>query len=279
MPATLLGLGTLLGRLAAPDVLQAKRKHKKKKKKHKKPGQGGSPPASPPPVSGDEAPPCTDASCPLPPECAQSVFDTCTTALFTTLQADAEACRPSCQAGDSPACRACLQPIVNLRLPEVQGCIEQACPPSDTVALHLRATAIAGPIMAEAWWARQCSTPTCCYDQLNQCWENTRDEYTLCMTAALIAIFVSGPVGGGVAAAICLARIGYNDRRCESRFGCANGRRCRPGNDCCLPGYPTCGASCCNEQTAHCCAQPDGTAYCCPSNRRCCSTGGPQCCV
>src|SRR5262245_21773187 len=132
-----LGLGAVFAPLVGPGMPQVSGKghghhHKKKKKKHKKkPGQT---------PGGDTAPPCTDASCPLPPGCSQQAADGCTNALIAALQVDAQACLSACHDGDSPTCRACLGPILSGRLPDAAYCVAQSCFSSASTASHHEVT-------------------------------------------------------------------------------------------------------------------------------------------
>jgi len=81
----------------------------------------------------------------------------------------------------------------------------------------------------------------------------------------------------------------YGFSKCCASAGdglcCQSDAKCCPSDDfketaCCTQQDVCCGAGCC-EPGSICCKTTGPTPYnyCCPSNRTCCSTGGPQCCL
>jgi hypothetical protein len=276
-----------------------RKKHKKKhRKKHKKKGT---------PPNQDQAPPCTDDSCPLPPGCSDQAFEDCTSALIEAMQADAQVCQLECEDGNSSACRTCLEPILAGWLPEAEACAVESCSSSapEAAARH-RVKAQSGQTTPKDWWVRLCDKPTCCKRDFDSCWESARDEYLTCMGAALVALFVGGPVAGGIAAAGCLLRLAYNDQRCQARYGCPTGTGCGEGDtccpnggapcgkycctggtecasdpngepSCCVPGRLACGGGCCSEDAGECCFMNDGSPYCCTQGLHCKKSNGPTC--
>jgi hypothetical protein len=86
---------------------------------------------------------------------------------------------------------------------------------------------------------------------------------------------------------------GCDGRCCGEDEFCCNSKTCCPKGLVCItePGFPPycceegkipCGGRCCGPDPGGKCCQtpgPNSFFYCCPENRRCCSTGGPQCCV
>jgi hypothetical protein len=205
---------------------------------------------------GDEAPPCTEESCPLPPGCSQDILDDCTSALLEGWLADAEPCRPACQDPDSSDCQQCLEPILAARLPEAAACAVESCSSSErrSAGVRHRAQQQAAQPTPRAWWQRQCDKPTCCYQDLAECTEDTRDEALTCFGAALGAILTTGPAG--LAAFVgCAVFVVFQDRKCDTRSGCLAGS-CHEGDICCPydATYTICNGDCC-PTTKKCCGQ------------------------
>jgi hypothetical protein len=238
---------------------EKRKKHKKKRKKRKKKRN-----------PGDEAPPCTEDSCPLPPGCSQPAFDDCAAALVEALQADVEACRPDCEGGDGPACRACLKPILDAHLTIAEECVVESCSSSASrIAGPARAKAQAGEAGARLWWERQCGKP-CCYHDLRGCTEDSGHAFIDCIVAASACQYVPGSCTPSYL--FCLSRFAYDRARCDARFGCTTGSdTCGEGDICCQRGFKPCHGGCCRND-ADCC---DG-GMCCAAGTHCCPEEG--CC-
>lgn len=259
-------------------ALEGKRKKKKKRQ----------PPSPPLGNGGDQAPACTADSCPLPPECSAPALETCVTALHRQFLLDIEPCRPACAGGDSTDCRACLEPIVAARQPDIQACITESCG-AGAGAARAADQGVTGESDAD-WWVRLCDTP-CCFRDRQACIQSFSRETAICVVGALVSCAVPIICAGLLLS--CVTRAAYENSKCEGYYGCVNAQfGCRPDNTCCPANQAACGETCCaagriccngkgccSDADAHCCYMPDGAAYCCPSNRRCCSTGGPQCCA
>jgi hypothetical protein len=143
---------------------------------------------------GGADPTCTEDSCPLPPECSEQVLEECSTALQEALLADAEHCRADCEAGDSPACRACLEPVLTAHLPEIESCALNSCSSARAAATRHRATAQGGPASARDGFVRHCTETPCCYQDLHECAEDLAEELLQCAVLAGLSCFSPIPV-------------------------------------------------------------------------------------
>ncbi|MFN8590974.1 MAG: hypothetical protein U0031_05870 [Thermomicrobiales bacterium] len=259
-----------------------KPKKPKKHKKHKK---------SRPPR--DDAPPCVDGACPLPPGCAQPAVADCAAAFIAATQIDLAGCQSACAEADSPGCQACLDPIVRAHLPAAHTCIAAGCafslawtdPASRGSATRHRAWSPSGRAGDRAWWERVCAKPTCCFSNLETCGESARDTLVKCGVGALVAAGRGGPAAGIGAAVLCLGNYAYDTGACLARFGCRDGE-CVAGDRCVCPaGGTQCGAQCCHvDQTCcggQCCPENpfEGEHYCCGDATRgkCCSRFASDC--
>lgn len=294
----LLGIGSLV---ALDDV--AARKKKKKKKKCKACGacqactKGKCKPQKDGTACGrgicqrgtcltDTAPPCVSGQCPLPPGCAAPDVEDCAQAFVDALMLEIEPCRTLCEGGDSPSCRACLEPIVIPHASRAERCVAIGCDfriaASDAAATlrHAPTPRAMREVQAAAsgWWTRTCGKPTCCYNDLEACLEGTRDSAGKCAVPAILPAFVAGPAAVIPGAIICLSNYAYDTAACFVRHGCVSGQ-CVAGDICtCTAGGSQCGSSCCPVDTTccggkTCCGKGSdgGERYCCGD--RCCPVG------
>jgi hypothetical protein len=193
---------------------------------------------------GDQAPPCTDESCPLPPECSQQDFDACSGALVEAIIEDVEACQSVCQDVNSAMCQECLEPIAAARMPEAEACIAESC---GLGLQSFRMVGVQGSQRStreakEAWFTRTCERP-CCFTAYKACQEDAAYQSLLCTAAAIVGTALSGP-GGAVAYAFCLIRLAYGLKLCYDRNWCVEGT-CIEGDKCCPAGQSGCGNLCC----------------------------------
>lgn len=270
-------------------VIAEKRKRRKKKKKKNKNL----------PAPRDEAPPCTTASCPLPPNCSQSVVDSCNTALFDDIVTAAQACEAACQDSSSQTCQACIEPIVETYSPDAFACAEAGC----GVSLSSRASrfkARSGEVTAEEWWTRTCDK-ACCQTPLKACEEDVRDELFVCLAGAVVAAATTGP-GSIPVLAGCMARLFYGMSKCRAREGCEDGGSCLAdgtccagqacGGLCCAPGKVctsgtyngTVRSNCCTPNSLElgpcdgiCCGTPANVSMCCPGKSNPCTATAVGC--
>jgi hypothetical protein len=241
---------------------------------------------------GDEVPPCTEESCPLPSGCSEQALEDCSTLLQEALLADAEHCRPDCEAGDSPACQACLEPVLTVLLPEIEGCALESCSSTRTAATRLRATAQGGPASARVGWVRHCTETPCCYQDLHECAEDLAEELLQCTVFAGLSCFAPIPGLCGGAFLYCLAKFTYDEVKCNERHGCPGFGECKPdntccprfehacaeSNSCCLANSHCCeGGGCCKNGDTCCFRQSSQTLFCCPPGAQCMQTGIPCC--
>jgi hypothetical protein len=182
------------------------------------------------------------------------VLEDCTAELEDVWLAEAEPCRADCQDPEAAACLECLTPYVESWKAGAKACVADACG-FDTPARQARresadahegaaTTAQAdNQITAEAWWVRQCSSP-CCYLDLVACDEDERDEWAICMAAAVASCFAAGPFCAGAALA-CMAKLAYDDAKCHARYGCLDDTKCYAGDICCAQAL--CNGKCCSS--------------------------------
>ena len=167
---------------------------------------------------GDQAPPCTVDSCPLPPECSQQVLEDCSASLQEALLADAEPCRQTCQDPNAAACRECLTPIVAARLPEAKACVAQACglplpepqapSPSSVTQARQRATAQAsGVIIAQGWWTANAQSSVAMRNRPSA--EKMPSKSGSYVWLGACGALIAGPLGGAVLAG-CVAKAIYD---------------------------------------------------------------------
>lgn len=267
------------------DELTAEKRKKKKKKRKKRKGKNQNPPPR------DQAPPCTDTSCPLPPECAAQAVKSCSDALIAALQVDAQACLVACQNGDGPTCRECLEPILAPRLPVAQSCVAQACLAPPSRAMRREIGQEAAEVSIEAWWQRSCDKPTCCYVSQRDCQDDATEGFFECMAAGVAAAIASGGLASLGAVAICIAKLVYQMEKCRARYGCPEGSNCAAGDICCPYGEIGCdsggccrygthccpGGGCCHDGDTCCFRQSSQTLFCCPPGAQCMQTGIPCC--